>query len=484
MAEVTPSLRNQAVTGVRWNAASLFLVTLLQTAQTAALARLLPAAEFGLIGIVLVAAAFAQSLADFGLANAIIYRQADDPGELSSIFWANVCGGGFAFLLAVAAAVPAAAFYRAPSLQSLLPLAGAVFLIIPMGQPLQAVLQKELRFRNLFFCDVAGALAGMLAAVICAFRMHAAYAFVVGQIATAAVRAGGLWLASPWRPTLRFRFSDLRRHLSFGLYQTGERLLNFGVQNVDKLLIGRLLGTEALGYYSVAYQLMMRPMVMLNPVVTRVAFPVFARMGGDRKRLSDGFLEVVRVIAFATMPLYLGLFAAAGPLLRLLLGPGWAPAQPVFRVLVFLGLLFSLGNPVGPVMLALGKARVTFWFNAVAFVLYAAAILIGSRRGLLGVAGAQLAVCLCLLVPGDIWMRRRAVGTRAGEYIAAFLPFLVMGAAAAGAVHLIRPFAERLGDAAAVGILGVTGAGVYFALARLWQRDFLARAVAMAAGKA
>jgi lipopolysaccharide exporter len=484
MAEETRSLRNQAVTGVRWNAVSMVSVMLLQTAQTAALARLLPASEFGLIGLVLVAAAFAQSLADFGLGNAIIYRQAEDPGELSSIYWANVFGGCAAFAVVLAAAAPAASFYAAPSLARLLPLTGAVFLIAPLGQPLQAMLQKDLRFRSLFFCEAGGTLAGAAVAVACAFRMHGAYAFVMGQIAAAAVRAAGLWIASPWHPSLRFRMTDLHRHLSFGLYQTGERLLNFGVQNVDKLLIGRLLGTAALGYYSVAYQMMMRPMLMLNPVVTRVAFPVFARMGGDLRRLSDGFLEVVRLIAFVMMPLYLCLFAASGPLLRFLLGPGWVPAEGVFRVLVFLGLLFSLGNPVGSLMLALGKARLTFWFNAVAFLLYASAIAAGSRHGLVGVAWAQLAVCLGLLVPGDMWLRRRVVGTRPGEYLLAFLPFLAMGCAAAALLLALRPWAERFGNGPALGILAVTGSLAYLALACLWTRGFLARAIAMAAGKA
>jgi lipopolysaccharide exporter len=484
MATVTPSLRSRAVSGVRWNAASMAAVTLFQVAQTAALARLLPASEFGLIGLVMVAGAFSQSLADFGLGNAIIYRQAEDPRELSSVYWANVLGGAGAFALILIASPFAARFYHAPALARLLPLAGLAFFISPLGQPLQAMLQKDLRFRRLFFCEAGGALAGAATAVACAFWRPGAFAFASGLVAAAAVRSAGLWIASPWHPSLRLRFDDLRPHLSFGLYQTGERLLNFGVQNVDKLLIGRLLGAEALGYYAVAYQMMMRPMLLLNPVVTRVVFPVFARMGGDARRIREGYLEVIRLIAFAMMPLYLCLFAATAPLLRVFLGPGWEPAEPLFRVLVFLGLLYSLGNPVGSLMLALGKARLTFWFNVLAFVLYAAAIVIGSRHGLLGVAWAQLGVLVFILLPADFWLRWHAVRMRPGEYLRAFAPFLGMGALAAGLLLALAPRVQSFGNPASLGILAVTGSAAYLLMTRLWQRDFLGKAVAMVGGKA
>lgn len=482
MAEAAPSLRSLAVTGVRWNAATQASTAVLQILQTAVLARLLPAADFGLIGLVLVAAAFAQALSDFGLGNAIIYRQAS-AAELSSIFWANVLGGAAALGIACLAAPAAAAFYGAPSLRGLLPLAGLAFLIAPVGQPLQALMQKELRFRRLFFCETGGALAGAAAAIACALASPGAHAFAWGMIAAALARVAALWAASAWHPSFRLRVSDLRPFLSFGLYQTGERMLNFLVQNVDKLLIGKLLGTEALGFYSVAYQLMIRPMALLNPVITRVAFPVFARLGGDRPRLREGYLEVVRLVAFVMIPLYFGMHAASGPLLRVLLGPGWGPSEELFRALVFLGLLFSLGNPLGSLLLALGRASAGFWFNAFAFAVYSAAIALGSRHGLTGVAWAQAAACLALLVPGDLWLRWKTAGMLPGEYLRAFLPFLAMGAGMAALLSVLRPWLEGYGDAAALAGMAAAGTAVYLAMARLWTRAFLSRALGMVGGK-
>jgi O-antigen/teichoic acid export membrane protein len=149
------SLRGRASQGVRWNGASMLASTVLQITLTAALARMLPPSQFGLLGLVLVATGFAQALSDFGLGGAIIYRQTTDQGQLSSLFWANTLGGAGIFALCAAAGAPAALLYGEPMLATLLPAAGLSFLAAPLGQPMTAILQRDLRFRRLFFCEFA-----------------------------------------------------------------------------------------------------------------------------------------------------------------------------------------------------------------------------------------------------------------------------------------------------------------------------------------
>jgi lipopolysaccharide exporter len=289
---------------------------------------------------------------------------------------------------------------------------------------------------------------------------------------------------SGWRPSLRLRAADLRPHLSFGLYQTGQRLVNVLVQHLDKILIGRLLGTTELGYYTVAYQLMVRPMMLINPVVTRVAFPVFARMLGDVRRVREGYLEMLRLLAFVMMPLYLAMFAVSGPLIRVLLGEAWMPVEPVFRILVLLGLVQSMGNPLDSLLLALGKARLAFWFNVLALCLYAAAIPIGTRYGLQGVAYGLLIACVGALVPADIWLRWTAARMTPGEYARAWMPFLAMGAAMAAPLAWAAPRLSQWHPAAALAALAVCGAAAYLAMAALWKRAFLERVIRMTAGGA
>ena len=478
----SPSLRKRATQGVRWNGASMLAATLLQLIQTAVLARLLPPSEFGLMGLVLVATGFAQALSDFGLGSAIIYRQTSDGKQLSSLFWANALGGVGIFLIAAACAPLAASIYGEPVLARLLPASALAFLVAPMGQPLAAILQRDLRFQRLFACEILGSAGGAAVAVFSAWKLGNAFALVWGQLASTILRSAALWMLAGWRPSARLRLEDLRPHLSFGLYQTGQRLVNFLAQNLDKLIIGRLLGTSALGYYTVAYQLMVRPMLLLNPVVTRVAFPVFARMAGDVRRLKEGYLEMIRLVAFVMLPLYLSMFAASGPLIRTMLGAAWMPAEPVFRALVLLGLIQCLGNPLDSLLLALGKAKLAFWFNVLALGLYAVAIPLGSHFGLAGIAYAMLAACGLVMVPADLWLRWALARMTPGEYAKAWLPFLGMGLAAAALVSGLAPFLAGWPDAAALGTLALAGASVFLLMAWLWSRAFLARLARMLAG--
>ncbi len=476
------SLRIQATQSVRWNGASMLAATVLQLTQTAVLARLLPPSEFGLMGLVLVATGFAQALSDFGLGGAIIYRQTSDQNELSSLYWANTLGGLILCLLTIAISPLAAAAYHEPVLTRLLPASALAFLISPLGQPMTAILQRDLRFKRLFFCEILSALGGAATAVFLAWKLQNAFALVWGQVVSAFFRSMTLWVFAGWRPSLRLRREDLSPHLSFGLFQTGQRLVNFLAQNLDKLLIGRLLGTSALGYYTVAYQLMVRPMLLLNPVITRVAFPVFARMDGDLKRIKAGYLEMIRIIAFIMMPLYLAMLVAAEPIIHALLGSVWMPAVPVFRALVLLGLLQCLGNPLDSLLLALGKAKLAFWFNVLALSLYAIAIPIGAHFGLVGIAYALLAACAGVLVPADLWMRWSIARMTPGEYTEAWMAFLGMGTVSAALIFGLLHFLQGCPDLEVLVLITLAGTASYLAMAFLWKRPFLLKLSRMLAG--
>ena len=73
-------------------------------------------------------------------------------------------------------------------------------------------------------------------------------------------------------PTLYFRLSEVKDFLVFGLYQMGERMVNYLGANSDKILIGKLLGVQALGFYEIAWRMIMFPIYKLNPAISRVLF--------------------------------------------------------------------------------------------------------------------------------------------------------------------------------------------------------------------
>lgn len=479
------SVRGEAISGVRWMSTSTVVVVVAQFVQLALLARFLSPEDFGLVSITAVVVGFAQSFGDMGLSNSIIHRQATTADELSSLYWMSLLAGVAVFGLLWAMTPLVAAFYNEPRLEGLMLWSALIFLIVPVGQQFQILLQKDLRFGRLAGAEVTGAIVGATIAVSSVVLGQGVFSLVWGQLASAVTKAAlfARFGSDIWRPGPHFRWSDLRGHLSFGLYQMGERSVNYFSRNMDKLLIGRLLGVEALGFYSVAYQLMIRPMQTLNPIVTRVAFPVFARIQDDDARLDRGYLQVIQAIAFVSMPVYLGMFAVAEPLINLLLGAGWEPVVGLFQILVVLGVFYSLGNPVGSLLLAKGRADIGFWFNVFVLLVSVFAILAGSRWGVYGVAWALVAVCVAVLFPAGSWLRWRLFRMSPTRFVGSFAPFLALSAFMALVVAAAGWMLDGIGpDVARLGALSILGAAIYLSGVWLTKRSFLKEVFYMARG--
>ncbi|MCG9892948.1 MAG: MOP flippase family protein [Thermosynechococcaceae cyanobacterium MS004] len=422
------STKQQTASGVFWTSISTFTIAVIQFFQLALLARLLEPNDFGLMAMLMVVIGFANAFADMGISNAIIHHQSVSRTQLSSLYWLNILAGIVVCLLVIALSPIIAQFYHEPRLTRLMLWAALIFLITPFGQQFQVLFQKNLKFQLLAVSDVISAIIGFVVSVLAALHGQGVLALIWGQLTTAACRSGLLMFLgwSTWRPSLYLNLRDLGGFVSFGLYQMAERSINYFAWNMDKLLIGRLLGATSLGVYNVAYQLMVRPFMVLNPILTRVAFPVFASIQNDNRRLSRGYIKLSQIIAFANCPIYFCMFALAQPLILLLLGSQWQPAIPVFQILVWLGALYSLGNPLGSLLLAKGRADLGFWINLSGLIVYAIAILVGSQWGIMGVTWALLLSNALILIPIDFWIRWVLVKMRPDDYMIRIAPFVLL----------------------------------------------------------
>lgn len=471
-------LRKLALSGAAWTGAATLVTVVLQFAQIAVLARLLSPEDFGLMALVTLVIGFTQVYADAGLGSAVVQRQNATPEERSSLFWLNIVVGIAIFPILLAAAPLVAMAYGQPRLDALISIAAISFLIAPAGQQLHLQLQKALRFDLLAAIDVGGALCGVGCSIALALKGFGVYSMVLGQLAGTFVRSAillGIGLRD-WRPKLRLRRADLRGYVRFGTYQLLERTINYLGFNLDKLLIGSLVGVHGLGLYNIAYQLVMKPVQFVAPVVARVAFPLFAKVQEDDGRLRAGFLDCVRIVAFALFPVYAGIIVLAEPLTLLVLGEAWRETIPTIRILAILGFFYSIGNPVGALLLAKGRVEIGFYLNCWMIVLYAGAIAAGSLYGVNGVAAGLVIATALGLFPIGFWVRWLVVRMHPGEYVGAFSPMLASSLLMAAAVLGMVTGLLRSSDALVVLMTCIPfGAVVYLAIAVPWQRSFFLR---------
>lgn len=445
------SLKEQAASGVKWTGAATAITTGVQLCQVAVLARLLSPSDFGLVGMLLVIVGFAQAFADMGISNAIIYRQDATRQQLSSLYWLNLIAGIAVFFLVWASTPLIVRFYREPRLANLVFWVALTFLITPVGQQFQILLQKQLRFSQLARIEVAAAAGGATAGISTAILGHGVFALIWSQLAYALVKATSLaglgWRT--WPPALRFRLHDLRGYLGFGLYQMGERSVNYFMQRLDHLLVGLLLGAKALGYYTLAFNLVIQPVAKLNPIVTRVAFPVFAKVQNEIPRLRRGYMQVVSILSMTNFPLLIGLAVLAPLFVPVVFGEQWLPSVVLLEILAFVSLLRSQLNPVGSLLLARGRADLGFRWNAAVLCLHIPGIYLGARvAGVTGVAAGLLILQALYTVLGYSFLIRVVLGRCAREYIDSSFPALWMSLLMGVSVLCLRVFLGHAGVAA------------------------------------
>jgi len=392
-----PELRSAAAAGAKWTAISALAGAAIQFAQLAILARFLSPSDFGLVAIIMVILGFAQTYLDMGIGNAIIQRQETSREQLSSLYWLNIFVGWITFGIVVALTPAIASLYREPHLLTILPLAALLFLLGPPGAQFSLLLQKSLRFRMLAFVEIASMLGGALIAIGAAIVGFGALALVFGQLFNAAISSLILLIVGwrNWKPMFRFQRDDIKGYLSFGLYQMGERTLNFLSSRADQLFIGIVLGPASLGYYSLAWNLTIQPVSRINPILTRVAFPLFAQMQDQTDRLQRGYLTLVHVLSAINAPMLLGCAAVAPIFVPLVYGPQWGTSVLLVQILAGVGLLRSIINPIGTLQIAKGRADMGFFWNLSVVGLQFIGVPIGIYfGGSVGIAVSLLILCL------------------------------------------------------------------------------------------
>ncbi|MBO0930097.1 MOP flippase family protein [Fibrella aquatilis] len=391
------SSTNAAMNGGKWITIATVVSTVLQFAQIAVLTRLLTPAAFGLVSVSSLIITFFQLFTNLGFSNSIIYKQESDRTVLSTLYFLNLLVGLVIFA-AVQLSTPAiAAFYNQPKLDRVLHLSSIYFLIVYFGQIYLFLMEKELRFRSIASIEIIGAVVGTITTVALAYSGYHELSLIIGQLVMQLVKTTGQIMLGRglFKPLLSFSLAEAKDHLRFGLYNLGDGLLGFVQSNSDNILIGKMLGVEMLGYYTIAYQLAIFPITKLNPIILQVAYPILAKMQGNNAELKRAYLKILDILSYCNMPLLAGLFVTAESVVPLVYGPGWEKTIELIHIFVFVGLFMCLSHPLFTLAFTKGKPNLLFYLNLVTLVMKIPLVyFLGQYYGVIGIATAFLLATL------------------------------------------------------------------------------------------
>ena len=377
------------MSGVRWMGAAAIVKALVQIAVLSVLARLLTPFDFGVVGAALVVIAFSVVVSRLGIGQAIVQRKNLEVRHTQTGF---AIATGAALIVAVvlwAAAPLVARFYGIAQVEPVMRALTVLFPLRAIATVAEAQLRRELRFRWLAGMDALSLAVGYgLVGIVGALSGLGVWALVVANISQSVLRTAILLAAHPPRLRPVPDRTSLKELMQTGGGFTAGSIANYVARQGDNILVGRLLGAEALGLYGRAYQTMAMPADLFGGVLDIVLFPVMARVQDSKASLARAYQRGISAIALITAPAGVAVAVVAPELIVVLLGSQWIGAIAPLRVFA-LGLLFRTSFRMSE---AISRATGAVYRRAWRLWVYAALVLvgawIGSHWGITGVAWA------------------------------------------------------------------------------------------------
>ncbi|HZO81755.1 MAG TPA: oligosaccharide flippase family protein [Candidatus Binataceae bacterium] len=413
-------LRRAVTRGVRDNMIAEILAQAVRVGGLMVLARALRPEDFGLLRVLLVITVFAALASEAGVPDAFVQRKQVTDEHEAAAWWLGLGLAVSAAALLYAAAPALAALMKMPRLCE-----GARLLCLPIVLEGSAVaagarLRRRLSFGALAAADVAAEVAFLITAMVLLWRGLPMWSLPGALAARLATHALALWVADPQLPRALPSGPAIGDFAPFAATVSGGRLMNLLSANADYLLVGRLLGDGALGFYSMAWDLLRFVPDRLHRVAGQVAFPAFCRIQDDRAGLARAYSEFFDYTGLIVLPIAVVGALAAPEILQTLYGPQWTPAVTPMRLLAAGLALRGMRLGIGAVYFSRNRPAFDIYLHGVRFALIVAAVWGCARWGLFGVsAGMSVAegvvsvmgvalACTLLEIPAGALVRAAA----------------------------------------------------------------------------
>ena len=291
-------------------------------------------------------------------------------------------------------------FYNAQELTNILKVLSFSFSITSATVIHQTLLEKELKFKQLAIYETIAVIVGSVFAICLAFLGFGIWSLIIQNLASAFTLSVILWINISYKPKLIFSLFEIKSIYKFSLNLSGFNIVNYFVRNADYVLIQKYLGEQQLGYYNIAYRIMLYPLQNITAVFSRVMFPLYSKFQSDHLKIKKLYIELANNIALISFPLMLWITATADILILSLLGEKWKATIPLLIILAPIGMIQSIYTPAGTIFKAKGRTDIWFWWGIFTGIIYITAFVVGLKWGIYGVAVGYLLANLITILPG------------------------------------------------------------------------------------
>lgn len=345
----------KAFRGVAWMGALRGSTRIIAYIRIAVLARLLSPAQFGVFGIASLVLAFLEIITETGINVFLVQDEGDLKNYLDTAWLVSILRGILISSLILIFTPTIALFFNSPEARTVLYLIAAVPFIRGFINPSIVRFQKELEFGKEFWFRLSIFVSHTVVAVWVGYLTRSATSFVYGLGAAALLEVFLSFVFVKPRPRIALDTKKISTVISRGKWVTAAGLFEYLFREGDDVVVGRLLNTDALGLYQVAYKLATLPVQEMGQVFNRVTFPIYTKIMTDKKRLKQAFLKTAGTISLLVIPFSLLLLFFTKPLILTILGEQWVSIVGVVKILAIFGAVRSISRSVNPLFLAAKK---------------------------------------------------------------------------------------------------------------------------------
>lgn len=330
---MSDSLKSQAVRGVLWSAVERFSVQGIQFVLSIIIARLVAPSEYGLIAMLGIFLAIAQTFIDSGFSNALIQKKDRTEIDFSTVFYFNIVVSLVAYLILFLSAPYIALFYKEPLLDIITKCVGFNIIISALSIVQRAKLTIQLNFKTQAKASLIAVIVSGICGITMAYYGYGVWALVCQSLLNNLLNTLLLWMFARWMPAFIFSWQSFKGLFSFGSKLLLSGLLHTIYLNLYTLVIGRKYSATDVGYYNRSYSLAQYPSVNIVGIITRAIYPIQCEMQHDEERLSSSFILYLRMSCYIIFPLMVGLAVLSKPMVLVLLTDKWASMSELLSIL-------------------------------------------------------------------------------------------------------------------------------------------------------
>jgi O-antigen/teichoic acid export membrane protein len=465
-------IKKATVQGAVWNYATFIGSKGLVFITTVILARLLSPDDFGLLALGMIAITYLDTIDDMGVADAMVQRQNDPERSYNVAFVINLLTGAAISLTGILIAPLVALFFNEPRITLILQVLSLSFLFTGISNLLESRFRKELDFKNKFFVQVGKAIVKGGVSIVLALSGFGVWSLVWGQLTGAIASALLYWLRSRWVPRPTFDLTIARSLFGFGSQMILVEILGMVHKNIDYLIVGYLLGTEQLGYYTMGFRLPELVIINICYIFGQTLFPAYAKLQNQLPDLSAAYLRSLQYLTLITIPAGLLLFLIAPQFVTFFYGEKWETSIGIVQALSLYAVIYSLSYNAGDIYKATGHPVILNQLGIVKLIITVPALWFAAPYGILYVAIAQLATTGILTVVRLV-IARRIIGFGWGELLRSLRPAAVSSLFMFVLTFAISRQIEAMHPLLSIIIIGITGLTLYTGLLWLTERELV-----------